>query len=84
MESNTAEKIPVPLHELSAMQLNQLDPFRSFYKIIFFLNLEYQFSFYETLFYEILFVWNILRDDPAAEETNELEQFAPIGKLYIV
>ena len=31
-----------------------------------------------------LFLWNILRDDPSGEETNELDQFVPIGKLDIV
>ena len=34
--------------------------------------------------YDTVVVWNTLRDDPAGVETNESEQFAPIGKLYTV
>ena len=29
MESTLPDGVPVPLHELSARQINQLDPFRS-------------------------------------------------------
>ena len=80
MEPDTSERVPVPLHELSANQLNQLDPFRLFY--VFF-----TWIWKETWIIILcltLFLWNILRDDPSGEETNELDQFVPIGKLDIV